>query len=75
MTGEPNENVFVLIVEDIDLRVFFNKKDVGLPPDTSYIEISVGSPELDTEKSTGSAIKNETPLVVVTVAFPLTNNV
>ena len=39
LTGEPNEKVVVLIVEDIALRDFFNKKYVGLPPDISYTVI------------------------------------
>jgi hypothetical protein len=53
------ENRNVLIVEDIDFLVFFNKKYVGLPPEVEKIDISVGSPELETEKSIGSSIKNE----------------
>ena len=74
-TGEPNENVFVLIVEEIALRDFFSKKYVGFPPDISYTVTSVGSPELETEKSTGSFIRNEVPFVDETVEFPLINKV
>jgi hypothetical protein len=73
LTGDPNEKVVVLIVEEIDLRVFFSKKYTGFPPDISYTVISVGSPELDTEKSTGSEIKKDIPFVDETVEFPLIN--
>ena len=58
--GVPNENVVVLIVDDIDFLVFFNKKYVGLPPEVEKIDTSVGSPELETEKSIGSYIKKLT---------------
>ena len=43
----------------MDLRVFFNKNDWGVVPVIWYIVISVGSLELETEKSTGSPTKNE----------------
>jgi len=69
--GLPNENVVVLIVADTASTSFFNKKNVGLPDDIWYTVISVGSEELETEKSTLSWVINEvTPTKVeVTDAF------
>ena len=54
-SGIPNVKVVVLIVEEIAFLDFLKRKNVGLPlPSTLYTVTSVGSPDEDTLKSTGS---------------------
>ena len=57
-TAFVNTNCSVLIVADIAFLVFFNKKYVGLTPDIWYTDTTVGSRELDAEKSIASSIIN-----------------
>ena len=57
--GEVKLKSFELIVDEIAFRDFLNKKYWGTEPIASYTEISVGSKELEVEKSQLSSTKNE----------------
>ncbi len=67
----------VLIVEEIAFLDFLKRKNVGMPlPSTLYTVTSVGSPDEDTLKSTGSWIMNEVlpEAVDVTIVLAGINN-
>ena len=71
-SGIPKEKKVVLIVADIALRVFLSKKYwILLPLVVWYTVTSVGSPEEETLKSTGSSIKNVTLPEAVDVTIVL----